>query len=120
MALLLISRCGFRLRNGGTSADIPPVRRFQKSRLASSVSVRDGAPARIILLSADACCCRCSLRRHQIDTHPGCMAGDRLEIGGPFAKVFFRVVKDLAGLVTMLKGRACVTRNEWGIIQQVQ
>lgn len=48
------------------------------------------------------------------------MAGDRLEIGGPFAKIFFSVVEDLASLVTMLKCWACVARNNWGIVQQVQ
>lgn len=48
------------------------------------------------------------------------MARDGLEIGSPIAEVFFRIIENLAGLVTMLKRRACVARNEWGIIQQVQ
>lgn len=80
----------------------------------------DRAPTGIILLSADAGSCRCSLRGHQVNTHSGGLAGDRLEIGDPFAEVFFSVVEDLASLVTMLKWRACIARYDWSIVQQVQ
>ena len=80
----------------------------------------DRASTGVFLLSAAAGSCRCSLRGHQVNTHSGGLAGDRLEIGGPFAEIFFSIVEDLASLMTMLKCRACVARNNWGIVQQVQ
>ena len=80
----------------------------------------DRASTGIILLSTDAGSCRCSLRGYQVNTHSGGLAGDRLEIGGPFAEIFFSVIKYLASLVTMLKCRTRVARNNWGIVQQIQ
>lgn len=48
------------------------------------------------------------------------MAWDRLQVRSPLAKVFFRIVQYLAGLMSMLKGGAGVARYDWCVIEKIK
>lgn len=106
----------FGLRDSGTPAEVPPISRFQQTGLPSGFPASDRAVEGIFLLSAGAGGYRGG---HEAGPKPGGCAGDRLEVGSPFAEIFFRVVEDLTSLAGMRKRWARVTRDHRGVVEQV-
>ena len=117
--LLLVSRGRLGMCDRGTPAEVPPIGRFQQPGLPAGFSALDRAVGGIILVPAGTGGCSGGSGRYEVSSKPGSCTGDRLEVGNPFAKIFFRVVEDLTCLTGMCKRWARVTGNYRGIIKQV-
>lgn len=57
-------------------------------------------------------------RRHQVGAQVACVRLDRVVRRLPFAEICFSVVEDLAGFFGMSKGRAEVTRDNGGVVDE--